>query len=105
MRWYQTTKIPLVAEPGADAQLLGIATDITDRKQAQDELRAQHQFLRQVIDLNTSFIFAKDENGCFTLVNKALADAYGSTPDEMVGKSDRDYNPDPAQVVTSAGMI
>ena len=98
-RWYQTTKVPLIAEPGADAQLLGIATDITDRKQAQDDLRAQHRFLRQVIDLNTSFIFAKDEDGCFTLVNQALADAYGSTPEAMVGKSDCDYNPDPEQVV------
>ncbi len=97
-RWYQTTKVPLVAEPGADAQLLGIATDITDRKKAQDDLSAQHHFLRQMIDLNTSFIFAKDNDLCFTLVNQALADAYGSTPEEMVGKSDCDYNPDSDQV-------
>ncbi|MEQ8677819.1 MAG: PAS domain-containing protein [Aggregatilineales bacterium] len=98
-RWYQTIKIPLISNDGKDVQLLGVATDITERKRAQDELRAQHQFLRQVIDLNTSFIFAKDQQGLYTLVNQALADAYGSVPEAMVGKSDKDYNPDLDEVV------
>jgi PAS domain S-box-containing protein len=96
-RWYQTIKVPIVSAEG-DMQLLGIATDITERKKAQDELQAQHRFLRQVIDLNTSLIFAKDEDGNFLLVNKTLANAFGVTPEEMVGKSDKDYNPNPEQV-------
>jgi two-component system sensor histidine kinase/response regulator len=92
-RWYQTIKVPLLAADGQTVQLLGVATDITDRKIAQDRLEAQRNFLRQVIDLDPSFIFAKDEHGCFLLVNKALADHYGTTPDEMVGKLDEDFNP------------
>lgn len=97
-RWYQTIKVPIVSEDGETVQLLGIATDITERKKAQDELQAQHQFLRQVIDLNTSLIFAKDEEGNFLLVNKTLANAFGVKPEDMVGKSDKDYNTDPEQV-------
>lgn len=96
-RWYQTIKVPIVSADG-DVQLLGIATDITERKKAQDELQAQHRFLRQVIDLNTSLIFAKDEDGNFLLVNKTLADAFGVQAEEMVGKSDKDYNPNLEQV-------
>jgi len=96
-RWYQTIKVPLIAEDGVGVQLLGIATDITERKRAQDELEAQHRFLRQVIDLNTSLIFAKDEHGDFLLVNRTLANAFGVEPETMVGKSDKDYNPIPAQ--------
>ncbi len=92
-RWYQTIKVPLIAADGQTVQLLGVATDITDRKRAQDRLEAQRNFLRQVIDLDPSFIFAKDEHGRFLLANKALADAYGTTPDEMVGKYDEDFNP------------
>ncbi|MBZ0304006.1 MAG: PAS domain-containing protein, partial [Anaerolineae bacterium] len=92
-RWYQTIKIPLISEDGQSVQLLGVATDITDRKRAQDHLETQRNFLRQVIDLNTSLIFTKDEHGQFTLVNKALADAYGTTPRDMVGKYDEDFNP------------
>jgi PAS domain S-box-containing protein len=97
-RWYQTIKVPIVSEDGETVQLLGIATDITERKKAQDELQAQHRFLRQVIDLNTSLIFAKDEAGNFLLVNKTLANAFGVKPEDMVGKSDKDYNTDPEQV-------
>ncbi|MBN2303462.1 MAG: PAS domain-containing protein, partial [Anaerolineae bacterium] len=92
-RWYQTIKVPLMAADGQTVQLLGVATDITDRKRAQDRLKAQRNFLRQVIDLDPGFIFAKDEQGRFTLVNKALADAYGATPQQMVGKYDEDFNP------------
>jgi PAS domain S-box-containing protein len=66
---------------------------VTERKRAQEELRAQHRFLRQVIDLNTSFIFAKDISGKYTLINKALADAYGTTPEDAIGKYDEDFNP------------
>ena len=61
-------------------------------------MAVQQDYLRQIIDLNPSFIFAKDEEGKFVLVNKALADAYGSTPEEMVGKSDADYNPNEEEV-------
>jgi diguanylate cyclase (GGDEF)-like protein/PAS domain S-box-containing protein len=48
-------------------------------------------FLRQVIDLVPHFIFAKDEEGRFVLVNKALAEAYGTTAEELVGKTDADF--------------
>lgn len=96
-RWYQTIKVPLIFEDGT-VQLLGIATDITERKRTQDKLEAQHGFLQQIIDLNTSLIFTKDENGNFLLVNKTLASAFGVEPEEMVGKSDANYNPDGQQV-------
>jgi two-component system, sensor histidine kinase and response regulator len=96
-RWYQTIKVPLISDDGEDVQLLGIATDITERKRAQDELQAQHRFLRQVIDLNTSFIFTKDVTGKFTLINKALADAYGTTPESAIGKYDEDFNPNASE--------
>ena len=62
------------------------------------ELRHQRSFLRKVIDLNPSFIFAKDRAGRFTLANSALARAYGATVDDLLGKTDADFNQDPDQV-------
>lgn len=50
-------------------------------------------FLRQVIDTDPNLIFVKDWNGKFTLANKAVADIYGTTADELVGKADADLNP------------
>ncbi len=63
-----------------------------------EELAAQRAFLRQVIDLNPSFIFAKDRAGRFTLVNQAVADNYGTTVEALIGKTDADFNPDPEEV-------
>jgi PAS domain S-box-containing protein len=63
-----------------------------------DELVAQRAFLRQVIDLNPSFIFAKDRAGRFTLVNQAVAENYGTTVEDLVGKTDADFNSSPEQV-------
>ena len=62
------------------------------------ELSHQQAFLRRVIDLNRSLIFAKDQDGRFVLANAAFAEVYGTTPDGLVGKSDFDFNPDEAQV-------
>ena len=62
------------------------------------ELQDQRSFLRRIIDLNPSFIFAKDREGRFTLANRALAQAYGVTVDDLIGKTDADFNPEQAQV-------
>jgi len=70
-----------------------VGEDITDRKRAEIELRRSHAFLRQVIDSDPNFIFAKDREGRFTLVNKALADCYGTTVEDLIGQSDADFNP------------
>jgi PAS domain S-box-containing protein len=55
-------------------------------------------FLRKVIDTDPNLIFAKDWNGVFTLANKALADIYGTTPEELVGKTDSDFNKNEKEV-------
>ncbi|MGB0385461.1 MAG: PAS domain S-box protein [Ardenticatenaceae bacterium] len=66
--------------------------DLTEKKIAEHALEEQRAFLRQVIDLNPQFVFAKDRDGRFTLVNQALAEAYGSTVEQLLGKNDADFN-------------
>ena len=55
-------------------------------------MEKQRAFLRQVIDIDPNFIFAKDREGRFTLVNQAVADAYGTTVEGLIGKTDADFN-------------
>jgi len=57
-------------------------------------IEGQWAFLRQVIDLDRNFIFAKDRQGRFVLVNQAVADAYGTTVEDLTGKTDADFNLD-----------
>lgn len=90
--WVKREAHPWMTADGIIGGLMVFTEIVTERKRAQDEIHAQHRFLRQVIDLNTSFIFAKDVGGRFTLINKALADAYGTTPDDAIGKYDADFN-------------
>jgi PAS domain S-box-containing protein len=73
--------------------VLSLVSDVTERKRAESELRRSHAFLRQVIDSDPNFIFAKDREGRFTLANKALADCYGTTVESLIGQSDADFNP------------
>ncbi len=58
----------------------------------------QSPYLRQIIDTTPNFIFAKDRNGRFQMVNKAFADLYNTTIANMIGKTDADFNPDPDKV-------
>jgi two-component system, cell cycle sensor histidine kinase and response regulator CckA len=54
--------------------------------------------LRQVIDLVPHFIFAKDITGRFILVNRAVAEAYGTTVESLLGKTDADFASSEAEV-------
>lgn len=69
-----------------------ILRDIGDRKRAEAELRRSHKFLRQVIDTAPNLIFAKDQAGRFAMANKAVADCYGTTVEDLIGKSEVDFN-------------
>ena len=61
------------------------------RLQAEEALRKGEKRLRQIIDLVPHFIFAKDVGGQFILVNKAVADVYGTTVDQLTGMTDADF--------------
>ena len=75
-----------------------IMRDVAERKRAEAELRRSHTFLRQVIDTDPDLIFAKDREGCFAVANKAVADWYGTTVEELIGKSDADFNANTEEV-------
>ena len=60
------------------------------RRQVRDqthEIEQRGRFLRQVIDSAPNYIFVKDTNGRFTLANRALAQLYQTTSDEIIGKT------------------
>jgi len=67
--------------------------DITERKRAEQEVKENRAFLHQVIDTVPSPIFVKDREGYFVLVNKSMAEIYGTTPPDLIGKRGEDFNP------------
>jgi len=79
-------------QEGKPARLRGFLLDVSKRKQAEQALEQERAFLRQVIDIDPNFIFAKDREGRFTLANRALADAYGTSVENLIGKTDANFN-------------
>lgn len=66
---------------GLPHQILGTATNITKRKQAEVELREISMALANAVE----GISRLDANGCYRVVNKAYANACGYEPEEMLG--------------------
>jgi len=90
----------LAVVPGHEDDLSKILIsilDITERKRAEKMLSLKEERLRQVIDLVPHFIFAKDIEGRYILVNRALAEAYGTTVENLIGKTDADFVKSPEE--------
>jgi PAS domain S-box-containing protein len=94
MRTYLTVKSPIY---GTEDDVQGVVTaaiDITDRKEVERVAQRQRSHLGVVIDNIPDWIYATDEEHQITLANLAVARAFHTTPDEMVGKTFGDFVPD-----------
>jgi PAS domain S-box-containing protein len=75
-----------------------VAARTKDLQALNQELRAGKDFLRKVVDTNPQLVFIKDWEGRFVLANLQVAELYGTTVEELEGKSDADFNPNHAEV-------
>ena len=65
--WVLDHGVPRFESDGKFVGYIGTAIDITESKRAEKTLEKEREFLRQVIDIDPNFIFAKDREGRFTL--------------------------------------
>jgi diguanylate cyclase (GGDEF)-like protein/PAS domain S-box-containing protein len=68
-----------------------IDVDLTDMQKTSKALEENQRLLRTVIDEMPSVLVVKDSKGNFVLGNKTIADLYGTTPEQMIGKHDDDF--------------
>ncbi|MCD4817662.1 MAG: HD domain-containing protein [Candidatus Cloacimonetes bacterium] len=54
-------------------------------------LQESERFLKTVIDINPNHIYVKDRDGRYLMVNQATAKLYGTTPKNMIGKTDMHF--------------
>ena len=69
------------------------AEDITERKKTEEALTQERNLLQALIDNIPDAIYFKDDKNRFIRVNKARADLSGTTPENMIGKTDFDFFP------------
>jgi len=80
-RFLHTVKVPIFDEQNQPHYLLGFSEDITDRKQAEAELKEMSEVMKNAV----SGISKIDPEGRYLYVNQAYSDVTGYPPEEMIG--------------------
>jgi PAS domain S-box-containing protein len=76
VRYLQTIKRPLFTNGDRANQILGVSTDITDRRRGEEQLHREREFLRSVLESLTEGIVTCDANGTLTTFNRAFRELY-----------------------------
>ena len=93
-RLIETTKTPLHTGNGQLLGVLGIARDITERKQAEEAALDQQARLRALLDSFPFPVWMKDADCRFVAVNRAVALLTGhADPAALIGHEDLDFFP------------
>lgn len=85
--WTLTTKVPFRSEEGEVIGLVGIARDITARKQAVEALRASEEHLQMVIKSNPVILFEVDPQGVLKFLQGRGSQLVGQNMPALVGSS------------------
>jgi PAS domain S-box-containing protein len=67
---------------------LAFARDITERESLLSEMQQSQKLLRTVIDATPDWIYIKDRDHRYQLVNQGFAEAMNLDPEEFIGKND-----------------
>jgi PAS domain S-box-containing protein len=77
----------------SDGGIVGIQSEITERKRAEDKIRESEQQFRSVVDNSPSAIFLKDTAGCYRLVNRRFEEWYGLSAQDTLGRTSHEIFP------------
>jgi PAS domain S-box-containing protein len=78
--------------PGAHL-MVSTVQDTTERKIAEDRIKASEEYLDRIINVLGDPVFVKDSQHRFILVNDAECALAGRSREEMLGKTDYDFFP------------
>jgi PAS domain S-box-containing protein len=84
--WFQVVKVPLNSPRNGAPQVLGVATDITARRQVDEELRRTSHTLQTLINAAPLPIYTLDPEGRVRSWNHAAEKAFGWTAQDVLGR-------------------
>jgi PAS domain S-box-containing protein len=89
-----TISTSVLATADGAAHVLALIYDMTERKRAEEALRASQALLQGIVDHSPATIVVQDvAKGRYLLVNNQLARIFGVTQAEMIGKTRADLFP------------
>ena len=78
---------PILDEKGCIKKMIHIATDITERKQAEEALIESEKKYKTLIEAVPDMVWEFDEDEIFTFCSQSYKEILGYEPGELVGKS------------------
>ncbi len=82
-RWVYVRAQPVLNDDDGVARIVGITTEITERKKREQQLR----LFRRVIESSGHSIYFTDQNGVIEYVNEAFEEMTGYTAEEAIGRT------------------
>lgn len=84
-RWiFDRGKVVEYDANGDPLRASGIHQDVTALKYYEQQLQKQKIFLQEILNAIPNYIYVKNVQDSFVVVNKALADLFGTTPEELM---------------------
>jgi PAS domain S-box-containing protein len=80
----------------SDGGIVGIRTDITERKEAERSRQESHELLQSLMDSLPAFISVKNPGGDYLYVNRVFEDWYATSRDVALGKQLDEFMPEGA---------
>jgi len=87
LRWVEGFGQVLRGFQGQPEKLTGVCMDITERKRAEESLRAKEAQIRLITDTAPVMLAQCSRDGRFRFVNRPYAERLGLLPEDIVGRS------------------
>ncbi|MEA2069434.1 MAG: PAS domain S-box protein, partial [Verrucomicrobiota bacterium] len=91
----ETSAVPFYDKEWNIQGYRGIDRDITDRVATEKQLEFERNLFRTFMEHAPDLIYFKDAEGHFIEVNASKADEVGMSPEDLIGRTDFDYLPQP----------
>jgi PAS domain S-box-containing protein len=85
-RWFEARFAPLVDADGSVVEVVGLATDITERRNAERALAAEREFSTAVTETSGALVVVLDREGKIVRFNKACERTTGFSLEEVRGR-------------------
>ena len=82
-----------IKKDGKVIALQTILRDITERKKAEEKIKASEKRLKGIVEVSADWIWEIDKNKKYTFVSKSVKEILGYTPKEIIGKTPLDFMP------------
>lgn len=98
VRLFSTVKTPIRNQDGEVTMTVGVSRDMTERKAAEEAVKASETKYRSLVETSQDMIWSVDAIGRYTFVNPAVKYIYGYEPAEMLDRPFSDFvTPEQAQ--------